>query len=172
QADEQVIAMLPVKEFGDEEFLFMATQSGTVKKTVATAFASIRSSGIRAIGIDDGDRLVDVALTSAKMDILLCTRNGYAIRFNDTQVRPMGRDARGVRGINLRDGDAVVGMVAFDPESSDSVVTVCERGYGKRTAIGDFPAKNRGGMGVIAIKTTDRNGLVTGVRLAAEVDHL
>jgi len=172
QPEERVIGMLPVKEFGDDQFLFMATRSGTVKKTVATAFENIRVNGIRAIGIDEDDQLVDVRLTNGNSDLLIATRNGYAIRFHEDQVRPMGREARGVRGINLRDGDAVVGMVAYSGESADSVVTVCQRGYGKRTAISDFPTKNRGGMGVIAIKTTDRNGPVTGIRLAGEDDHL
>ncbi|MBT8492044.1 MAG: DNA gyrase subunit A, partial [Deltaproteobacteria bacterium] len=172
QKDERVIAMLPVQDFGEDQFLFMATESGTVKKTVAQAFSNIRSSGIRAIGIEDGDRLVDVRLTDGNMDVLLTTANGYSIRFSESNVRPMGRDARGVRGINLRDGDNVVGMVAFQTDSQDSVVTVCVRGYGKRTSITDFPAKNRGGKGVIAIKTTERNGPVTGVRLASDDDHL
>ena len=105
------------------KFVFMATRDGTVKKTDATAFDSIRSSGIRAIGIAEGDRLVDVRLTDGNMDMLISTKNGLAARFQEEQVRVMGRDARGVRGIRLREGDEVVGMVAISPDSEESLVT-------------------------------------------------
>jgi DNA gyrase subunit A len=172
QADEHVLGMLPVKAFDPNLFVFMATKSGTVKKTQLKAFASIRTTGIRAIGIDEGDGLVDVQLTTGDMDILLATRDGQAIRFSETQVRPMGRDARGVRGIGLRDGDAVVGMGAFPKDSEAALVTVCERGYGKRTTLSEYPSKNRGGMGVIGIKTSERNGKVIGVRVVGEKDEL
>jgi DNA gyrase subunit A len=106
------------------------------------------------------------------MDVLLCTRNGYAVRFQEDQVRPMGRDARGVRGINLRKDDLVVSMGVFERDSTQSALIVCDRGYGKRTALSEFPTKNRGGMGVIAIKTTDRNGPVAGLRVTGDEDHL
>jgi DNA gyrase subunit A len=173
QADEEVVSLQSVPEGKYEgRFVFMATQQGTVKKTDATAFEKIRSSGIKAIGISDGDRLVDVRICEKDMDVILTTRSGSAIRFQEDQVRPMGREARGVRGINLRDGDQLVGMVAFPRDSQETLLTVCERGYGKRTALSEFPTKNRGGYGVISVKTSDRNGLVTGVRLAADEDHL
>jgi DNA gyrase subunit A len=172
QKDELVLGMLPVKEFDPNMFVVMATASGKIKKTELKAFSNIRTSGIRAIGIEDGDRLVDVRLATGDMDIMLCTRNGQAIRFHESQVRPMGREARGVRGVNLREGDAVVAMSALPADASYTVVTVCERGYGKRTALEDYPAKNRGGRGVIGIKTTARNGKVIGVRVVTDDDHL
>jgi DNA gyrase subunit A len=106
------------------------------------------------------------------MDVLLVTKRGYGIRFQEDKVRPMGRDARGVRGINLRQGDELVGMSAFARDCQDTILTVCQNGYGKRTKLGEYPTKNRGGMGVITIKTTTRNGPVSGVRLVAEDDHV
>jgi DNA gyrase subunit A len=172
QDGEQVVSLLAVKGLQPDKFLFMATRMGTVKKTVLDAFANIRITGIRAIDIPEGDRLVDVRLTNGSMDVLLCTQNGYAVRFQEDQVRSMGRDARGVRGLNLRKGDMVVGMGVFERDSTESILIVCERGYGKRTQLSEYPVKNRGGMGVIAIKTSDRNGPVAGLRLASDEDHL
>ncbi|RMH42472.1 MAG: DNA gyrase subunit A [Deltaproteobacteria bacterium] len=172
QPGETALGMLAIKEFDPNLFVLFATESGVVKKTQLKAYANVRRTGIKAINIDEGDRLVDVRLTTGDMDVLLCTRNGQAIRFSETQVRPMGREARGVRGIALRDGDAVVGMGVFEHDAADTVAIVCERGYGKRTALSEFPRKNRGGYGVIAIKTTSRNGPVTGVRVVSDSDEL
>jgi DNA gyrase subunit A len=175
QDDEKVVGMLPVRSFEPDAYVFCATRMGTVKKTVAEAFANIRATGIKAIGIDEGDTVVSVHITNGKMDVLLVSKNGYAARFQEEQVRPMGRDARGVRGINLRDGDAVVGMCVLAREGNDagySVLTVCERGYGKRTPAAEYPTKGRGGYGVIGIKTSDRNGPVAGVRLVHDDDHV
>jgi DNA gyrase subunit A len=172
QDGEQVVSVLAVKSFEPDKFLFMSTRQGTVKKTVLDAFSNIRITGIKAIDIPEGDRLVDVRLAGGNMDVLLVTKNGYAVRFQEDQVRPMGRDARGVRGINLRKDDLVVGMGVFERDSAQSALIVCERGYGKRTALSEFPTKNRGGMGVIAIKTTDRNGPVAGLRVTSDEDHL
>ncbi len=173
QEGERVVGLLPIRGNSFEgRYVFMATRDGTVKKTDATAFDSIRSSGIRAIGINEGDRLVDVRLTDGEMDVMLATKNGQATRFGEDKVRPMGRDARGVRGINLREGDELIGMVAFAKDSTETLVTVCERGYGKRTKLSEFAAKNRGGKGMISVKCSSRNGNVTGVRLAGEDDHL
>jgi len=181
QDGEQVVAMLPLQEFEADRYVFLATQSGTVKKTSLDQFAKIRATGIRAITIDEGDRLVGAALTTASSDILVVSAGGSAVRFQENRVRPMGRDARGVRGISLREGDRLVGMVAFERSSESSpegegatatLVVVCQRGYGKRTALRDFPTKNRGGKGVIAIKATERNGPVAAVRIATDDDHL
>ena len=147
--DERVVEMMPVKEFGENDYVFMATRSGTVKKTSASAFSKIRSSGIIAIGVEDDDQVVDVRLTNGNMDVLLVTANGSAIRFQEDNVRPMGREARGVRGINLREEDHLVGMTTFARDCEDTVLTVCQRGYGKRTALSEYPTKNRGGYGVI-----------------------
>jgi DNA gyrase subunit A len=177
QEGEEIVGMLPIKSFeptgdGQQYYLFFATRRGTVKKTALDQFANIRSVGIKAIEIPEGDRLVDVRLTTPGMDILVCTRKGYSVRFQEDQVRPMGRSAGGVRGVNLREGDAMVGMAVFDRASTESVLIVCERGYGKRTSLGEYPTKNRGGMGVIAIKASERNGPVAGLRLTRDEDHL
>jgi DNA gyrase subunit A len=176
QDGEQVVAMLPFKEFSKDTCVFFATQSGTVKKTELSQFENVRQNGIRAITIDEGDRLVGAALTTKADDVLLASAKGFAVRFTEDRARPMGRNAAGVKGISLRDGDRVVGMCTF-PRSIDSsaaatLITVCERGYGKRTALADYPTKNRGGKGVITIKTTARNGNVSGVRIVSDDDHL
>ncbi len=172
QDGEQVVAMLPLSEFGADTFVFLATASGTVKKTKLTAFEKIRANGIRAITIEDGDRLVGAALTTAGSNILLVSANGLAVRFSDERVREMGREARGVRGINLRDGDRLVSMCTFSAGSTATLITMCGRGYGKRTNLADYPIKNRGGKGVITIKTTARNGKVAAARIVTDEDHL
>ncbi|HEY4180980.1 MAG TPA: DNA gyrase subunit A [Kofleriaceae bacterium] len=172
QEGEKVVAMLPFKEFSEETNVFFATEFGTVKKTELSAFENVNRAGIRAITIDEGDRLVGVALTSKTDDVLLTSAKGFAVRFTEDKVRQMGRSAAGVRGISLREGDKLVGMVTFARDTKSTLITVCERGYGKRTEIGDYPTKGRGGKGVIAIKTTTRNGLVAGVRIVSEEDHL
>jgi DNA gyrase subunit A len=172
QEGDQVVAMLPLEEFPDDHFVFLATQSGTVKKTPLNAFEKIRVTGIKGISIDDGDRLIGAAITSSQHDVLLVSAKGLSVRFREDKVRQMGREARGVRGMDLREGDRVVGMVTFDRESTATMVTVCQRGYGKRTMLGDYPTKNRGGKGVITIKTSARNGEVAAVRIVADDDHL
>ena len=171
--------MLPVKDEvfqRDDIFVFFATQSGTVKKTALSQFDNVRQSGIKAINIEDGDRLVGASLTTKADDVLLTSAKGYAVRFTEDRVRPMGRTAGGVRGISLREGDRLVGMVTFarsiDAAATSTLITVCERGYGKRTALADYPTKNRGGKGVIAIKTTARNGQVAATRIVSDEDHL
>ena len=172
QDGEQVVAMLPFKEWSDDTYVFFATQSGTVKKTALSQFENVRQSGIKAINIEDGDRLVGASLTTQADDVLVTSAKGYAVRFTEDKARPMGRTAAGVRGINLREGDRLVGMVTFPRDSTATLITVCERGYGKRTALADYPTKNRGGKGVIAIKTTARNGQVSATRIVTEDDHL
>jgi DNA gyrase subunit A len=172
QDGEQVVAMLPFKEFSEDTFVFFATRSGTVKKTELSAFENVRQSGIKAITIEDGDSLVGANLVTKADDVLLASAKGFAVRFMEDRVRAMGRNAAGVRGIALREGDRLVGMVTFPRDSTASIITVCERGYGKRTTLGDYPTKNRGGKGVITIKTTARNGLVSGVRIVTEDDHM
>jgi len=175
QDGEQVVAMLPFtdEQFNrDDAYVFFATQSGTVKKTELGQFQNIRQNGIKAISIDEGDRLIGVALTTKADDVLLTSAKGFAVRFTEDRARPMGRTAGGVRGISLREGDRVVGMCTFPREGSATLITVCERGYGKRTSLGDYPTKNRGGKGVITIKTTARNGQVSAVRIVTDEDHL
>ncbi len=181
QEGERVVEMLPLKEFPEaraddaEEqgpYVFFATQQGTVKKTPLAAFANIRATGIIALTIDDGDDLIEARITDGKGHILLASRDGYAVRFSEEKVRSMGRVARGVRGIALREGDAVVGMAVIAPDSDQTLLTVCERGYGKRTPVADYPVKGRGGLGVITIKTTERNGKVVSVKLVTDDDDL
>jgi DNA gyrase subunit A len=176
QEGEQVVAMLPFKEFREDTCVFFATQSGTVKKTELSQFENVRQSGIKAINIEEGDRLVGAALTTKEDDVLVTSAKGFAVRFREDRVRPMGRTASGVRGLSLRTGDRLVGMVTFarpiEASGEATLLTVCERGYGKRTPLADYPTKNRGGKGVIAIKTTARNGLVAGTRIVTNEDHL
>ena len=150
----------------------MATRKGVIKKTELAAFSNIRMTGIIAILVDEDDQLVDAHITDGKSHILLGTRDGYAIRFDEQKVRPMGRAARGVRGISLRNGDELVAMAVLDPAGTETLLTVCQRGFGKRTPTADYPVKNRGGLGVITIKTTERNGKVVGVRVVTDQDDL
>jgi DNA gyrase subunit A len=180
QEGERVVALLPVREFSEGAFVVMATRLGQIKKTSLDAFGNIRVSGIIALTIADDDDLVSVRITEGASDLLLGTRNGWAIRFREENVRPMGRSARGVRGIRLRkresaasaDADEVVGMAVIPREEPATLLTVCEKGYGKRTPTSDYPTKNRGGKGVITIKTTERNGKVVGLRLVTDDDDI
>jgi len=172
QQDERVVALLPVRDFSEGAFVVMATRRGAIKKTSLAAFGNIRVSGIIALSFADNDDLVAVRITEGASDLLLGTRNGWAIRFREENVRPMGRTARGVRGIKLRDGDELVGMGVVPREGVVTLLTVCERGFGKRTPTADYPTKNRGGKGVITIKTSDRNGKVVALRIVSDDDDL
>src|SRR5450432_2779569 len=173
QDGERVVALLPVREFSEGAFVVMVTRRGMIKKTSLNAFSAVRASGLIALGLADDDDLVSVRITEGSSDILIGTRNGWAIRFPEEKVRPMGRTARGVRGIRLReDDDQVVGMAIIPREEPATLLTVCERGYGKRTPTSDYPTKNRGGKGVITIKTTERNGKVVNMRLVTDDDDL
>ncbi len=169
QSNESHRAVLPVREF-EESFIFFATANGTVKKTPMNAFSRPRSSGIIALGLDDGDELVNVAVTDGESEIVLGSRDGMAIRFNESDVRAMGRTARGVRGMSLEAEDQVVEMAAIKPGAS--ILTICEFGYGKRTSIEEYRLTKRGGKGVINIKTTDRNGKVVAVKAVEDDDEL
>jgi DNA gyrase subunit A len=173
QDGERVVALQPVREFSEGAFVVMATKRGLIKKTSLTAFSNIRASGIIALSIQEDDDLVGLRITEGSSDLMLGTRNGWAIRFREESVRPMGRSARGVRGIKLRDkDDYVIGIAAVPRDVPATLLTVCERGFGKRTISTDYPTKNRGGKGVITIKTTDRNGKVVGLRLVTDDDDL
>ena len=154
---EKITAVLPIKEFDEEHFVFMATSEGTVKKTALSAFSNPRKAGIIAVNLDDGDHLIGVAITDGQSDVMLFSDAGKAVRFAETDVRPMGREARGVRGMMLEDGQAVIAMlVAKDEEQS--VLTATENGYGKRTPVAEYTRHGRGTKGMIAIQTSDRNG--------------
>jgi DNA gyrase subunit A len=171
--DEKITTILPVKEFSEENFLFMATRSGVVKKTPLIEYSNVRTGGIIAVKLDDGDKLIGVALTDGKKDIFLASRNGKAIRFNEDDARSMGRVTRGVRGMNLNDDDEVIGMEIVDPNAVGSTIfTVCENGYGKRTDLDEYRDQTRGGKGIITIKTTDRNGPVVNVMQVADDNDL
>jgi len=160
-----------VKDFDGGRNLIMATRKGILKKTPLSAYSNPRSGGIIGIKIDPGDNLIDVKLTSGHDEVVLVTRNGQSIRIQETDVRPMGRATRGVKGIRLgKAGDAVMGMEIVEERAS--LLLLCEHGYGKRTLFGEFRAQKRGGMGVIAIKTSKRNGPVVGVLSVAEGDDI
>ena len=160
QPDEKVQAVLPVRDFPEDRYVFFATRNGTVKKTPLADYSRPRTSGIRAIEIDDGDGLVEAELTDGSRDILVFASNGKAVRFAEAEVRPMGRVTRGVRGMRLTDDAQVVSMIVADEgaDSGKDVLTATARGYGKRTALEDFPRKGRGTQGVIAIQCSERNG--------------
>ena len=161
---EKITGIVPVREFREDESLMMVTRRGTVKKTDLTAFKRPLGRGIIALGLDEGDQLIGVARTKAGDQVVLSTREGMAVRFDESDVRSMGRPAHGVRGINLEEGDEVVGMVvANGQEDPASLLTVCENGYGKRTLLSEYRSQNRGGKGLIDIKTSDRNGRVVAV---------
>lgn len=169
EEDERINAVLPIREFSATQFVFMATANGTVKKTPLSGFARPRASGIIALELRDGDRLVDVAITDGARDVMLFTDAGKAIRFQESDVRTMGRTACGVRGIRLQPGQEVIALIIV---TEGYVLTATENGYGKRTAVEDYPIHGRGGQGVISIQTTSRNGDVIGARLVAENDEI
>lgn len=165
---ERINAVLPIREYSDGSFVFMATSGGTVKKTPLSQFSRPRSSGIIAIDLRD-DKLVDVALTDGTAEILLVASSGKGIRFSEEHVRPMGRGAAGVRGIKLAAGHEVIALAIV---REGLILTATENGYGKRTAIEDFPLQGRGGQGVIAIQTSERNGRTVGAALVGEDDEI
>ncbi len=169
QPTESHRAVLPVREF-EESFVFFATTNGTVKKTPMAAFARPRPSGIIAITLDAEDTLINVERTSGENEIVMGTRGGMAVRFQERDVRAMGRSARGVRGMSLTGDDSVVSMVALNP--GNSVLTVCENGFGKRTSIEEYRKTRRGGKGVINIRTTERNGKVVAIQAVTDDDEL
>lgn len=167
---EEVCAILRSNNFDDEHFIMMATKKGVVKKTPASAFAKPRKGGIRGITLRDGDMLVEVRETDGTRDILIPTREGKAIRFNEKDVRSMGRTAAGVRGIRLSKGDKVIGMTILDPEKA--ILTVTQKGYGKRTAIDDYRITRRGGKGIINLQVTDKTGKIVDSRAVRETEEI
>ncbi|ANG61903.1 DNA gyrase subunit A [Marinobacterium aestuarii] len=157
---ERITTILPVNEYREDRFVFMATANGTVKKTPLNSFSRPRTSGLIALGLDEGDTLIGAAITTGEDDILLVTSAGKAMRFEEDAVRAMGRLARGVRGVRMQPGTSVISLIIPQPEGK--VLTASARGFGKRTAMEDFPRKGRGGQGVIAMQCTDRNGELAG----------
>jgi len=167
---EKIAAMLAVKEFEEDRFIVMGSRSGVVKKTSLAAFSNPRAGGIIAMGVEEGDAVIGVQVTEGHGEVFLGTRNGMAIRFEETDVRAMGRTAFGVRGITLRDDDYVVAMEIIRP--GGTMLTVTERGFGKRTEIDEYRVQTRGGVGIINIGTSERNGLVVGVACVQDGDEL
>ncbi len=167
---EKVSAMIRGRGMEEESFLFFVTKNGTVKRIEQTALRNIRSNGIRAITLDEGDELISVLPTTGHEDIFIATRNGMAVCFSETEVRAMGRQAVGVRGIRLRPGDYVIG--AGSSESGDEVLTVTEKGYGKRTALSEYAVRGRGGLGVKNYNCTDKTGLIADVKIVTGEEDL
>ncbi len=168
---EKINAILPVKSFDETRFVFMSTAFGTVKKTPLSEFSRPRNNGIIAIGLDEGDYLIGVELTEGKHDVMLFSDNGKATRFNENDVRPMGRTARGVRGMKLGSGQKVISMLVAENEEL-TVLTATENGYGKRTSISEYTRHNRGTQGMIAIITSPRNGKVVAAKLVRPDDEI
>ena len=169
--DERINAILPVREFREDRFVFFATQEGVVKKTSLADYSRPRPAGIIAVDLDEGDCLVGVALTDGKHDVMLFSDEGKAVRFDENDVRPMGRGARGVRGMNLAKGGRVIALLVAENESQ-SVLTATENGYGKRTPITEYTRHGRGTQGMIAIQTSERNGKVVAATLVSPEDEI
>ncbi|MDH4086791.1 MAG: DNA gyrase subunit A [Nitrospira sp.] len=171
-SNEKVTATLPVKEFRDDRYIVMGTKKGSIKKTELSAFSNPRQGGIIALGLESGDKLIGVQLTDGQREILLGTRQGLTIRFKEEEVRSMGRTAYGVKGITLEEGNEVIGMETITPDSTTSILTVTEGGYGKRTPVGEYRIQGRGGKGIISVKTTERNGLAVGFLQVRDDDQI
>jgi DNA gyrase subunit A len=171
QTDEKITTILPVKAFDEQHFIFMATRLGTVKKTPLTDFSNRRTAGIIAVDLDEGDFLIGAAVTDGAHDVMLFSDSGKAVRFDENDVRPMGRAARGVRGMQLEEGQSVIALLVAENEQQ-SVLTATQNGFGKRTPIGEYTRHGRGTKGMIAIQTSERNGKVVAAVLVTEKDEL
>lgn len=160
EKDERVTSILPVEEYTEGHYIFMATANGTVKKTALTDFARQRSVGLRALALEEGDVLVSTAITTGDCDVMLFSSEGKAARFHENKVRAMGRTAKGVRGIRLAQGHEMISLII--PAENGRVLTASTNGYGKRTEVTEFPSKGRGNKGMIAMVTSERNGKLVG----------
>ena len=169
ESDERINAILPIREFKDDEYILMVAESGTVKKTLIKEFEKPRSSGKIAIDLREGDQLVGVDVTDGQKDIMLFASSGKVASFHESDVRPMGRTASGVRGMRLKDGEQIISLIISQP---GTVLTLTENGYGKRTKIEEYPIHKRGGQGVIAMQTSDRNGVLVGAVLVDDNDEI
>lgn len=170
--DEKISAILSVREFSEDKYIMMATRQGVVKKTPLLEYSHPRAGGILAVNLDEGDKLIEVALTDGKQDVLLASKNGKSIRFREEDARPQGRVTRGVRGMTLEDDDFVIGMEIVNDMTGSTIFTVTENGFGKRTELGEYRAQSRGGKGVITIKTTDRNGCVVNIKQVTDENDM
>jgi len=169
EENERITAVLPIREYEADKYVFMATATGTVKKTSLADFSRPRASGIIAVELLADDHLVDVVITDGSRDVMLFSSAGKSVRFNEQDVRPMGRTARGVRGIKLGEGQKVIALIIA---AEGAVLTTTENGYGKRTLVSEYPVQARGGQGVISIQTSERNGNVVGAALVSEEDEV
>jgi DNA gyrase subunit A len=170
--DEKISAILSVREFSEDKFIMMATRQGVVKKTPLLEYSHPRAGGILAVNLDEGDKLIEVALTDGKQDVLLASKHGKSIRFREEDARPQGRVTRGVRGMTLEDDDVVIGMEIINDLSGSTIFTATENGFGKRTELAEYRSQSRGGKGVITIKTTDRNGCVVALKQVTDDNDL
>ena len=170
EAGEKIAAMLPVREFDDTHFVVMGTRNGTIKKTELSAFSNPRVGGIIAMGIDENDAVISVRLSDGESQVFIGTRQGMAIRFHEADVRSMGRTAYGVRGMQLREGDEVVGLEVVKP--GGTLLTVTQKGYAKRTQLDEYRVQSRGGLGLKNLEITEKNGLVVGIVQAQEIEEL
>ncbi len=169
--DERIVAIAPVKAFEENVYVTTLTKGGQIKKTSVLEYQNYRSSGIIGVRIGEEDQLLVACVTDGTQELLIATKNGKCIRFDEQQVRPMGRNTAGVKAVELEDGDAVVGMATTDPER-EQVLAVCQRGFGKKTALDEFRVQNRGGKGVILIDCSERNGPVVGIALVKLGDEV
>src|SRR5512139_2555376 len=170
QEGERITAVLPIREYEEDKYVFMATAMGTVKKTSLVAFSRPRTAGIIAVGLDEGDKLVGVDITDGKRDVMLFSTEGKAIRFAEDDVRAMGRNAAGVRGIRMPEAERVISLIIPDPNGL--ILIASENGYGKLTSVEEFPVHGRGGQGVIAMQTTERNGMLVAATQGATTNEL
>jgi DNA gyrase subunit A len=168
---EKINAILPVKEFAEDKYVFFATSEGTVKKTPLSEFSRPRSMGIIAMALDEGDFLIGADITNGQSDIVLMSDGGKAVWFDEEDVRPMGRPARGVRGMRLPEGRRVISLLVAESETQ-TVLVATENGFGKRTALSEFRHSGRGTQGVIAIAASARNGNVVGAKLVSDADEV
>jgi DNA gyrase subunit A len=168
--DERIAALVPVREFSSDQSILFATRKGTVKKTALAEYGNVRTSGIRAINIEDGDELIDAQICDATSDVVLATREGMSIRFHQGDVRDMGRVATGVKGIELDKSDAVIGMVVIRRDAT--LLVVSERGFGKRSELSEYRVQKRGGKGIITFKVTDKTGACIALKEVQPDDEL
>ena len=170
EGGEKIAAMLPVREFDEQQFVVMGTRNGTIKKTELSAFSNPRAGGIIAMGVEENDSVMGVRLSDGESEVFIGTRQGMAIRFHETDVRGMGRTAYGVRGIQLREGDEVVSLEVVKP--GGTLLTVTQKGYAKRTELDEYRVQSRGGIGLKNLEVTDKNGLVVGIAQVHENEEL
>ncbi|GAV22102.1 DNA gyrase subunit A [Carboxydothermus pertinax] len=168
--EERITAIIPVKEFTEDHYLFMVTKNGIVKKTVLSEYDSSRRDGIIALTLEEGDKLIDVKLSTGNEELIIGTKKGMALRFSETDVRPMGRTARGVKGISLTSGDEVIGLEVVDEEAE--LLTVTSKGFGKKTPFAEYRVQSRGGKGIINMKVTAKNGEVVGIVAVRPEDEI